>query len=73
MRDAGTQLDPAFLQFRAQLWLLTCIDEEELTRWMVRHRTQLREGFARSRRPRDEVRVWVREQFIRSQGVRLDG
>jgi hypothetical protein len=69
IRTNGQQHDPALRIFLAHLQVLTEIDEEALTRWMVQHHEQLKVGFAQSRRPPDEVRVWVREQYVRSLGV----
>lgn len=66
-----TKPNAAFRQFRAQLDLITTIDEGSYTAWLVRNREALRVGFARSGQDPDEAPVYTREQYIRAQGVQL--
>lgn len=73
IRANGQQIDPALRLFLVQLAMRTDVDEEALTRWMVRHHQQLKalSCFAGSATALDplvwnQVAVWVREQYMRS-------
>jgi len=60
-----TKLDPAFLQFRAQLAMQTTIDPDAYEAWICANLTQLRARFLVSGRQRSEAAVYLREEYVR--------